>query len=314
MTSAPLPGEGNAAWRWMKGIALFVLVLSGCHRESERAEPQYGSAPRITRRTPVYHFAVHPLHNPDLLAKTYKPLMDYLNGRVEGVQFELEASRDYGTFEKKYRARGPEFIQPNPWQTLDALKVGYAVIAMAGDPVDFKGLILVRKDSGIRTVSDLKGKTVAYPAPTALAACMMPQYYFLEHGLNPMKDMENRYVGSQESSILNVSKGFAAACGTWPPPWRTFQKVHPQEASELRVAWETAPMVNNSVMVREDVPSTVRDRVAQLLTNLQDSAQGREILKNMETARYTKASGADYEVVRSFVATFERRVGPVEQR
>ena len=73
-------------------------------------------------------------------------------------------------------------------------------------------------------------------------------------------------------------------------------------------------MVNNSVMVREDVPSTVRDRVAQLLSNLQDSAQGREILKNMETARYTKASGADYEVVRSFVATFERCVGPVEQR
>ena len=71
-----------------------------------------------------------------------------------------------------------------------------------------------------------------------------------------MRDIENRYVGSQESSIMNAYLGQTAAGATWPPPWRAFQKEHPREAAELKVIWETESLVNNSVMVRDDVPAT----------------------------------------------------------
>lgn len=53
------------------------------------------------------------------------------------------------------------------------------MIAMAGDPKDFKGIFLVRIDSGIKVPADLKGKAVSYPSPTALAACIMPQYFYI---------------------------------------------------------------------------------------------------------------------------------------
>ena len=86
------------------------------------------------------------------------------------------------------------------------------------------------------------------------------------------------------------------------------------EAAELRVAWETDSMVNNSFMARNDVPKAIRDQVQSLVVHLQDTPQGRQILKNMETVRYTPATRADYEVVRTFMATFERRVRPAEQR
>jgi len=45
---------------------------------------------------------------------------------------------------------------------------------MAGDAADFKGLFIVCRDSPLRTPPDLMAKAVAYPAPTALAACIMP--------------------------------------------------------------------------------------------------------------------------------------------
>ena len=300
-------------WSGIVGL-LCLLLAPGCARKDEWAGPQYGPAPRVTQTTQVYRLAVHPLYNPQKLARDYQPLIEFLNAHLAGAQFELEASRDYGAFEQKISAREPQFILPNPWQTLEAMKLGYGVLAMAGPASDFRGLILVRKDAGIGRVQDLRGRIVAYPAPTALAASMMPQLDFLEHGLNPMKDLDNRYVGTQESAILNVFEGLAAAGCTWPPPWRDFQKDHPREAAELRVAWETDNLINNSVMARADVPAALATRVQGLLLSLQDSPEGRAILKNIETLGFSPATDADYGVVRTFMTGFERRVRPARSK
>jgi phosphonate transport system substrate-binding protein len=246
--------------------------------------------------------------------QAYQPLIDYLNGRLQGARLVLEASRDYANFEGKYQARKPEFLLPNPWQTLQAMKVGYRVIAMAGEPRDFKGIFVVRRDSNLSRPADLKGKSVSYPSPTALAACIMPQYFLHDHGINVYRDIENRYVGSQESSIMNAYLGLTAAGATWPPPWRAFQKEHPREAAELKVIWETESLVNNSVMVRGDVPAQVEGQVRALLLGLDKTKEGKSILAGMETARFLPASDGEYDVVRRYVSRFEREVRPVEKR
>jgi phosphonate transport system substrate-binding protein len=308
--------------RWQLKTAvlhiLFLLltpVLSGCEPQSQQSQgPKYDSSTSGKDSVPTYRLAVHPLHNPRKLTQAYQPLIDYLNKNVQGAQFLLEASRDYASYEVKFRAREAEFLLPNPWQTLQAEKVGFGVIAMAGDAADFKGIFIVRKDGGIRTPADLKGKAVSYPAPTALAATIMPQYFLHKSGIDVKRDIDNRYVGSQESSIMSVQLKQVAAGATWPPPWRAFQKDHPEEAAQLKVIWETPSLMNNSVMARDDVPVAVRDRVRQLLVELDRSEAGRTILMNMETARFHPATDADYERVREFVARFEKEVRTVEEK
>jgi len=263
---------------------------------------------------PVYRLAVHPLHNPRKLSQAFQPLVDHLNANMPGVRFELEASRDYAVYEARFRAREPHLLLPNPWQTLEAMEVGYRVIAMSGDAADFKGLLIVRKDNPITSPLALKGQAVAYPAPTALAACIMPQWFLHRSGLNVVHDLDNRYVGSQESSILNVLGGQVAAAATWPPPWRAFQREHPAEAAQLKVMWQTPPLLNNAVMVRDDVPVAVGERVRELLLSLHDTVPGRAVLEGMETSRMHAANDASYAVVRDFVDRFEREVRPVEAR
>lgn len=110
---------------------------------------------------------------------------------------------------------------------------------------------------------------------------------------------------------MNAYLKLTAAGATWPTPWRAFQKEHPQEAAELKVIWETEPLVNNSVMVRDDVPDHVADQVRVLLLGLDGSAEGKAILAGMETARFLAATDQDYEVARRYVARFEREVRPV---
>ena len=286
------------------------LFLVGCDQAPDKqAGPTYSDKNVLAK--PLYRLAIHPLHNPRKLIEAYQPLINYLNEQIPSVKFSLEASRDYQTFEKKYQKRGPDLILPNPWQTLEAMKVGYKVIAMAGDAEDFKGIFIVRKDSGIEKLQDLVGKAVSYPSHTALAACVMPQRYLHDNGLNIQTDIENRYVGSQESSILNALIGEVAAAATWPPPWRLFQRDRPEDAAQLKVIWKTPHLLNNSVMVRDDFPGNIADQLAKLLYGLHETEQGKKILKSMETQRFYKADDDSYTVVRDYVNDFERDVRQV---
>lgn len=296
------------------GILVMVLLLAGCGTESPPGDlgPQYLPAAQAKHAVEVtYHLAIHPLHNPAKLYQSYQPLVDHLNARLVSCRVVLEASRDYAAFEAKYQAGAPEILLPNPWQALQAMRAGYAVIASAGEAADFRGIILVRKDGGIGVPADLVGKAVSYPSPTALAACIMPQYFLHTQGLDIHKDIVNRYVGSQESSILNVVQGHVAAAATWPPPWRTFQSDHPELAAQLVVRWETAPLINNAVMVRRDLPAEVSAQLRRLLVGLEESEEGRQVLAHCGTARFIPASDQDYEPARRFVERFEREVRPV---
>lgn len=290
-------------------LALPLLAACGPSQpETPDDAPRFERQAADTRAT--YLFAIHPLHNPQKLHALYQPLMEYLEAHIPDTRFQLEASRDYAAFEEKLYARKFHFALPNPFHTMNALRHGYRAFGMAGDPEDFYGIFLVRRDSGIDSPADLRGKAVSFPAPTALAAAMLPQYFLHEHGLEIDKDYEARYVGSQESSIVNVLQGHVAAGATWPPPWRSWSRDHPGEAAQLKLIWRTQAMPNNGLVVRDDVPPQLAARVAALLLDLHNQPKGRAILERMETARFHPADDATYRKVAEFVAEFEARVRP----
>lgn len=290
-----------------------IFLLCSCGKEQSPSGPKYQDGPK-SDIAKTYYFASHPLYNPTKLQQAYQPLIDHLNKNIPEAHFALEGSVDYQAYEAKIRAAKPEFLLPNPWQTILAFKHGYHVIAEAGDSADFKGIFIVRKDSTIKNFADLKGKTVSYPSPTALAACIMPQYLMHQNGINVTRDITNKYVGSQESSIMNAYLKESDIAATWPPPWRLFQKDHPNEAAELQLIWETPSLINNSVMVRQDVPDTIGNKVKELLLGLKNTSEGQAILKASETAAFNPADDKTYEKVSTYVATFENEVRPVEQK
>ncbi len=300
----------------LRDFALFLSLavgLTACKPAPPPAALPYSPGPAVEHGV-VYRIAPHPLYNPQTLHTVLQPLVTYLEQRIPNSKFELEASRDYQAFEEKVRSRSPHFIMPNPWQTLLGQKHGYSVLAMWGAAEDFRGLLVVRKDSPIRQVSDLKGKTISYPSPTAVAAAMLPQYWLHQHGLNIQQDVKNVYVGSQFSTLQHVFSGNSDVASTWPPPWRLFQAKYPQEAASLRVIWETPPLLNNSVMARNDVPAELAQQVQHLLLTMHDDAQGRLVLTMSETSRFFAANDASYGRVKDFIDRFEREVRPAEAK
>ena len=287
-----------------------VAYFVACEKQEEvEYTPAYSSVAPLQKN--VYIFGVHPLHNPKRLFEVYQPLIDYINANLKDAELRLEASRDYPAYDKKLFAGHFHFSLPNPYQTVTSTQHGYKIFGKMGDDDNFRGIILVRKDSGIEDVEDLIGKNVSYPAPTALAATMMPQWYLHTHGIDINKDIKNSYVGSQESSIMNVFLGKSDAASTWPPPWLAFIKERPEVGEQVMIKWTTPPLPNNGLVVRSDVPQDVLQKVSSLIFRLHTHEKGKKILEAMELSRYEKADDATYEPVRIFLKKFEREVRPI---
>lgn len=287
---------------------LMLAVLGGCGKEAPAPAIQYGNAPVATDHRTHYAFLVHPLYNPQLLHKKYEPLMDYLGREMPGTVFDLETANDYSDFEQKLKDRKANFALPNPYHATLSRDWGYHVVARMGDDSVFKGIFIVRNDSPIRQPADLKGKVVAYPAPTALAAALMPQLYLQQHGINVQSDIQNVYVGTHNSSIMNAYLKQSAASATWPAAWKAFQQSNPTEAAELRVIWETPTLIQNAIIVRDDVDGQAARKVADLLIKLKDSTEGQQLLNGIDTREFIASRDQDFEVVRSFLREYDHQV------
>jgi phosphonate transport system substrate-binding protein len=286
-------------------LAVFLLpfcLLACDSRKDESYTPVYENSSAAKQAALI--FGVHPLHNPQRLYEIYNPLVEYLNRNIPGITITLEASRSYDEFEKKLDSRHLAFALPNPYQTVNSLQHGYHVFAKMGEDDKFRGIIIVRKDSGINTVTDLTGKIVSFPAPTALAATMMPLYYLHTHGLDVNQDITRLFSGSQESSIMNVYLGKSAAGATWPAPWQAFVERNPQIGAELEVKWETPSLLNNSLVARDDVPQQVVDKVKSLLENLHTHEEGRHLLAALPLECFESATDATYQPVRDFMEKY----------
>lgn len=297
----------RSGWIW----ALSLMLLVSCGKQEEATyQPGFTAKPKDQFKE--YVVGIHPLHNPQRLIEVYGPIVEYINLHIPEAGFRLEASRNYEEFDRKLYAGHFDFAMPNPYETVRSLKYGYRVFAKMGDDEEFRGIIIVRKDSGIREVTDLKGKAVSYPAESALAATMMPQYYLHTHGIDVNRDIENRYVGSQESSILNVLRGHVAAAATWPLPWRSFSVEHPEMANQLEVKWQTASLQNNSWVVRQDVPRPIAEKFKTQLLSLGDSPEGQRMLARLPISRFEPATNDTYRPVVDFLEIFSKDVRTVE--
>ena len=288
----------------------FLTVVQWWQADNNKSDNLY--QPRFSKKSPfaekIYVVGIHPLHNPKRLFEVYAPLIDLFNKAIPQATFILEASRNYEEFDKKLYAGHFDFAMPNPYQTINALQHGYHVFAKMGDDYNFRGIILIRKDSKIEKISDLKGQSLAYPAPTALAATLMPQYYLHSNGLDINKDVENRYVGSQESAIMNVLKGNVAAGVTWPIPWQTFQQKNPQLAEKLELKWQTEPLVNNSWVVKGDISPDMTKQVRDVLLNLNRTKEGQAILATIPISTFEAANDETYAPVKAFIKKFNTQV------
>lgn len=256
----------------------------------------------------AYIFGIHPYTNPQSMLEDYSPVVRYLEQKMPGVRFEIEASKDYADYEAKLAARRFHFSLPNPYQTVFALEQGYKVVAKMTPDENFRGLIIARTDSPIRKPADLNGKTMCFVSPTAVAATMLPLLHLAELGVD-VKSLQIKYVGSQDSTILNTYAGDAAACGSTVRFFGGFAKKNPDKAQQIQVLWRTQSLPHNGFVARDDVSPAVARRAAEVLAGLdKDPAVDQSQFKK-DQQHFEVASDDTYRPMRKFLADYDKAIG-----
>lgn len=282
---------------------LLFLALNNSALAEGGYRPSGGTSSDAT-----FIFAPHPYLNPQDLHNAYEPVMRYLERKIPGTRFMVETSRDYAAYESKIVSRRFHFGLPNPYQTVFSLNHGYRVIAKMTPDENFRGMMVVRKDSKLSNPLDLTGKTLCFSSPTAVAATMLPLLHLNELGLQ-VKDNPIKFVGSPISAIMNTYTGDALACGTTVRFWRNWSRDNPDKAQELETLWLTKSLPHNGVIARDDVPPMLAGQVASVLAGMDRDKELDQSQFKVEQAHFELAGNETYKPMAAFLKRYDEAIG-----
>jgi phosphonate transport system substrate-binding protein len=237
-----------------------------------------------------YSFGVTPQFDQRRLVAIWQPILDELTRRtgltltLAGVPLALE-------FEKRFLAGQYDFAYCNPYLASSMVsQQGYQML-VRDQAAYLNGVLVVRRDSPLRSPRDLDGKIVAFPTPNALAASLMIR-----------ADLANRfhvritpyYVHNHTSVYLQVAQGLADAGGGV----QTTLDGQPQAVRDrLRVIHATARVPSLPVVAHPRVPLAVQNKVRQAFLDMGATPAGQALLAAVPIQRIGAASAWDYIVI-----------------
>lgn len=286
-----------------KIVGLLVLgLMSSCFSEG------YKPTGNIQKEE-VFIFGVHPYANPQTLFADYEPIVKYLEQKIPNTKFKLEASKDYADYEDKLANKKFHFSLPNPYQTLLGIENDYKVIAKMTPDEDFGGLIIKRKDSKINSFNDLKNKSICFVSPSAVAATMLPLMFLHDKGVDTAKDLKIKYVGSQDSTILNAKSGECDVSGSTVRFFRSWSKKNPELAKDIVILWETEPFIHNAIIARGDVDKNIAKKVADALVGLSKDSSVDQSQFKKEQQFFELATNKTYDKASKFFKKYDKAIG-----
>jgi len=235
-------------------------------------------------------FGVVPQQSAGELAKAWTPILEYL-GRKTGQAVRFATAKDLPTFEQRLAAGEYDIAYMNPYHyTVFHRQPGYRPLAKEKER-QLKGIIVVRQDSPIRDVAQLKGATVAFPGPAAFAATLLPQAQLNKLGFA----IDSRYVSSHDSVYLAVARGLYVAGGGIP---RTLDNIDAATRAQLRILWSTPGYAPHAIAIHPRIPGQLAGRLQETLLSMADEPQGAALLKSIGFNALVAASDADYDAIR----------------
>ncbi len=155
------------------------------------------------------------------------------------------------------------------------------IVERFGSPF-YRGQILVRADSGLKTLGDLKGKRFAFVDPASASGHLYPKTLLIRQGYAPETFFSKSvFAGSHNAVVLSVLKGDVDAGATYDDARAAVARTYPEVFDRLRVIAYTPPIPNDTVSVRGDLPPAIKDRLKRGLLALSKTGEGARLLKQV---------------------------------
>jgi phosphonate transport system substrate-binding protein len=148
-----------------------------------------------------------------------------------------------------------------------------------GSPT-YNGQLIARADSGIRRVSDLRGKTFARPDPLSTSGWIIPMLTMRAAGINPESDLRQIVdAGSHDSVVAAVYNRDVDAGATYVDARTRIEEDYPDVMEEVVVIEVTEDIPNDGVQFSPVVPQEIREKIVNALLEIAATDEGKNALK-----------------------------------
>lgn len=246
-----------------------------------------------------YQISMLPRYYPERLTAMMMPLTEYLSDQT-GASLEFVLTDNFADYEKQIKKGRIAIGYQNPLVYARVSEV-HQVLAMASKGEDgdkFRGIVIARPDSPVKSLADLAGKTVMIVSKTSAGGYLSQKLSLLEQqmSLNQL-EVEVAADNRQENVIISVSVGDVDAGFIRESAFHIAdQYIMP---GSVRIVTETAWLPNWAFSVDKDMDAELQMKLRAAVTEL---SPDHPVLQAMGLKGFRPAEDSDYDVMRALLA------------
>ena len=246
----------------------------------------------------VFRMTAIPDESPTELARKAVPLVKYLESKL-GMKVEFTPVTDYAASVEALVNKqvdvawfgGFTFVQANA-------RSGGKITPLVQREEDEKfRSVFITADPSIKTLADLKGKTLSFGSASSTSGHLMPRSFLLDAKIDPDKDLKRvAFSGAHDATIAAVAAGKVDAGALNISVWDKFVADKKVDTSKVHVIYTTPTYYDYNWSVNADMPAALREKLAKAFLDLNSStAEGKEILDLQRATRFIPTKADNYK-------------------
>ncbi|MEO0766706.1 MAG: PhnD/SsuA/transferrin family substrate-binding protein [Pseudomonadota bacterium] len=217
-----------------------------------------------------WRIAVTDVEGMERLQLEWGPFKDALEAAT-GDSFEFFAVNSRTAAAEALRGETVDFVVSGPAEYVVINKLTNATPIVGLGRPDYHCAIVVRADSGINTVADLKGKTVAFGDIGSTSNMLCPMQVLADYGLDPVNDIEKTHT-SRNIAHEALKAGDVDALGSNAGSWLNVRnKETDLPYGFFKILARSGDLPNDMIMVGAHVPGDAAARVQDAIISNKDS-------------------------------------------
>ncbi|MGD9124817.1 MAG: phosphonate ABC transporter substrate-binding protein [Desulfarculaceae bacterium] len=234
------------------------------------------------------------------ILKRFKPLIEHLE-KTLGVKVEGFSASDYAGIITAMSHKHIDFAYFGPKSYTDAAdKAGAQAVALELNKKrqpGYTGIIITKKDSGVKSMEQAKGKTFAFTDPNSTSGFLVPNILFARDlKVKPEKYFKKvSFSGSHGASILAVKNGSVEVAATNNIDLDRMIEKGQASIDDFNIIWRSDLIPGAPMCVRKDLPESLKAAFAGALLMFNSNKAG---IKKLQNGGYAFADDTTYDVIR----------------